>query len=185
MGQNKALLPFLGMPLIQRIVERVQTIASELVIISNDRTGLEFLDLPIIPDQIPGQGALSGLYTSLFAAQHSLVVTVACDMPFINPVLLQAEAEILLNSDADAVVPESSNGLEPLHAVYRRDACLPAVKEALFLEQRRLVGWFDRVSVRVMTQKEVTLFDPDQLAFINLNTPDDLARAESLAQGGA
>lgn len=185
MGQNKAFLPFLGKPLIQRVVERVHTIASELIIISNDRSGLEFLGLPIIPDQIPGQGVLSGVYTSLFTAQHPLVVPVACDMPFINPVLFQAETELLLDSCADAVVPESPNGLEPLHAVYRREVCLPVVKEALLLEQRRLIGWFDRVNVRIMTQNEVALYDPDQLAFINLNTPDDLARAESLARDGS
>jgi molybdopterin-guanine dinucleotide biosynthesis protein A len=111
MGQNKALIFFAGRPLIQRVVERVRPIASELLIISNDRTAFEFLDLPIIPDRIPGQGALSGLFTSLSASTHPFVAPVACDMPFINSALLQAELDLLLTSKADVVIPESTNGL--------------------------------------------------------------------------
>jgi molybdopterin-guanine dinucleotide biosynthesis protein A len=185
MGQNKALMPFAGKPLIQRVVERVRSIASELIIVSNDRTGFEYLNLPIIPDRIAGRGALSGLYTSLFASGHPFVALVACDMPFINPTLLQAELDLLLSSNSDVVIPESPNGLEPLHAVYRREACLPFVQEALFQEQHRLIGWFDRVNVHIMTHIEVAEFDPEYNAFININTPDDLIRAESLARGGS
>jgi len=185
MGQNKALMHFVGKPLIQRVVERVRSIASELIIISNDRTAFEFLNLPIIPDRIAGQGALSGLYTSLSASKHPFVAPVACDMPFINPTLLQAELDLLVTSRADVVIPESPNGLEPLHAVYRRESCLPFVQEALFQEQRRLIGWLDRVNVHIMTQLEVAEFDPDKNAFININTPDDLIWAESLARGGS
>jgi molybdopterin-guanine dinucleotide biosynthesis protein A len=93
MGQNKGLIPFLGKPLIQRMVERLQPIASELIVVSNDRMIYEFLHLPIVCDEIPGQGALSGLYTSLFASKILMLslTPAACDMPFINPALLQAE----------------------------------------------------------------------------------------------
>jgi molybdopterin-guanine dinucleotide biosynthesis protein A len=183
MGQNKALMPFMGEPLIQRVVERVRPIASELFIISNEQTAFEFLNLPIIPDLIAGRGVLGGLYTSLSTSTNPFVASVACDMPFINPVLLQAELELLLTSGVDVVIPESPNGLEPLHAVYRRDTCLPCVHKALIQEQRRLISWFEWVTVRIMTLVEVAELDPDKIAFININTADDLFWAESLARG--
>jgi molybdopterin-guanine dinucleotide biosynthesis protein A len=185
MGQNKALLPFAGEPLIQRVVERVRPIASEIIIISNDLTAFEFLNLPIIPDLIAGRGALSGLYTSLSASTYPFVAPVACDMPFINPTLLQAELDLLVTGKVDVVIPESPNGLEPLHAVYRRDSCLPFVQEAIFQEQHRLIGWFNRANVRIMTLLELAEFDPDKHAFININTPEDLIWAELLARGGS
>jgi molybdopterin-guanine dinucleotide biosynthesis protein A len=125
---------------------------------------------------------LSGLYTSLFASQHPFVAPVACDMPFINPVLLQTEMDLLNTSGADIVIPESANGLEPLHAVYRREVCLPIVYEAIIHEQRRLIGWFEKVNVRIMTLNEVAVYDLDHRAFINVNTPEDFASAESLTR---
>jgi molybdopterin-guanine dinucleotide biosynthesis protein A len=85
----------------------------------------------------------------------------------------------------DVVIPESPNGLEPLHAVYRRDSCLPFVQEAIFQEQHRLIGWFNRANVRIMTLLELAEFDPDKHAFININTPEDLIWAELLARGGS
>jgi molybdopterin-guanine dinucleotide biosynthesis protein A len=184
MGQNKALMPFAGRPLIQRVIERVRPVAGEILIISNEPAAFEFLNLPVLPDRIAGRGVLGGLYTALFEAQSPFVAPVACDMPFVNAALLQAELELMLSGSADVVIPESPNGLEPLHAVYRRETCLPVVKEALLLEQRRLIGWFERVNVRVLTQAEAAEFDPDQTAFININTPDDLVRAELLAAKG-
>jgi molybdopterin-guanine dinucleotide biosynthesis protein A len=85
---------------------------------------------------------------------------------------------MIVKDKVDVVIPESSNGLEPLHAVYRRETCLPFVQEALQQEQRRLIGWLDKVNVHVMTTFKMDKYDPDQDAFININTPDDLSRAE-------
>ena len=135
-----------------------------------------------VVERIAGQGALCGVYTSLFAAQYPFVAPVACDLPVINPAILHAELDLLNAGGSDIVIPESANGLEPLHAVYRREVCLPFVHEAIIHEQRRLIGWFEQVRVRIMTPAEVAEFDPNQLTFINVNTPDDFAWAESLTR---
>ncbi len=177
MGENKALMLFAGQLLIQRVIERVRPLAAELIVISNEPDLFAFLGVPVIPDQIPGRGALSGLYTALHAARHPLVATVACDMPFVNPDLLLAELDLLISSNSDVIIPESTEGLEPLHAVYRREVCLPFVHEALFQNNHRLIGWFERVKVQVMTVAEVNGYDPDHSAFINVNTPDDFQQA--------
>ena len=181
MGQNKALIPFLGKPLIQRVIERVTAIAAEILIITNDQTAYKFLGLPLIADKIPGQGVLGGLYTALHESKHPYVTSIACDMPFVNANLLNIEMEQLLSGAADVVIPESASGLEPLHAVFRRDTCLPLVEEALRQDERRLISWFHRAKVLVVSRAEVAKVDPDELAFININTPADLARAEALA----
>ncbi len=92
MGQDKALLPFLGKPLIQRVIERVASLADELLVTTNRPEAYQFLDLPLFPDVIPGRGALGGLYTALSAASQPLVAVVACDMPFASPALLMGRA---------------------------------------------------------------------------------------------
>lgn len=181
MGQNKALLCVAGKPLIQRVVERTAPLAAETLIISADAEPYAFLGLPVLADLIPGQGVLGGLYTALASAQSEFVACVACDMPFVNPALLRAELNLCIQTGVDVAIPRSENGLEPLHAVYRRETCLPLVRAALEAQQRRLVGWLDQARVRVLETAETAVYDPGGTAFINLNTPEDLARAEALA----
>jgi molybdopterin-guanine dinucleotide biosynthesis protein A len=92
MGQDKALIPFLGQPLIQRVKERVAKIADEVLVTTNNPEAFGFLQVRLVKDVIPGMGALGGLYTALYAASHPLVAVVACDMPFVNPLILSWRA---------------------------------------------------------------------------------------------
>ena len=75
--------------------------------------------------------ALPGLYTALQAARNPFVAVVACDMVFASASLVVAEALAMNESGADVVVPVNKHGFEPFHAMYRRMACLPAVRRAL------------------------------------------------------
>ena len=180
MGENKALKLFAGQPLIARMVARVEPIAQELLITTNQPQAFEFLGIPLVADKLPGKGALSGLYTAVAAAHHPLVAVLACDMPFINPGLLVAQLEIALAERADVVIPWSSQGMEPLHAIYRQSTCLPAIEAALRADQRKMVSWFSSVKVREMQVDEVAPFDPQFHSFINVNTPQEFQQAELL-----
>ncbi len=181
MGQNKALMPFLGRPLIARVVGRLIHIAEEVLVTTNHPAGLEFLGLALVPDVLPGMGALGGLYTALTAAHSPVVALVACDMPFASPALLEAERELLVQTGADLVIPRTEFGYEPLHAVYRRETCLGPVRASLDAGRLRMDSWFDQVQVRVMEPEEVRIYDPDLRAFLNVNTPEEFAQAEALA----
>lgn len=182
MGQDKALLPFMGVPLISRVVERLSSLADELLITTNQPEAYQFLGVPLVSDIVPGKGALGGLYTALHAAQHPITAVVACDMPFLQPQLLSVQNDLLIQSGADVVIPRSKSGLEPMHAVYRREACLPAVKAAIEANERRMISWFSQVKVREMAPDEIALHDPEFRSFINVNSPEEFQMAEELAQ---
>jgi len=181
MGSNKALLPFQGEPLILRVYHRLALLVDEVLVTVNQTTGFESLGLPLLPDLYPGKGTLGGLYTGMLAARNPLIAVVGCDMPFVNPSLLRAELDLLTRTEADAVIPNSATGLEPLHAVYKRETCLPAIYKALMADQLRLVSWLPDVKVQEMPFEVVKVYDPEMIAFYNLNTPDDLKQAESIA----
>jgi len=178
MGENKALLPFLGVPLVKRVVERVRPIAAELMITTNQPEAFEFLQLPLVSDWYPGRGALVGLHTALMAATQPYVAVVACDMPFVNPELLAYQLEILVTERADLVIPLTEQGYEPFHTVYRRETCLPAVTGALDGGLKRMISWYPQVKVRELKIDELQRFDPDGRAFLNVNTPDEFREAE-------
>ena len=74
----------------------------------------------------------------------------------------------------DLVIPVSSKGFEPFHAIYRKSTCLPAVENAIKSNNKRIISWFDSVNIRQVEGKVLRELDPDDLAFINLNTPNDL-----------
>jgi molybdopterin-guanine dinucleotide biosynthesis protein A len=181
MGNDKALMPFLGRPLIQRVIDRLSPIADELIVTTNNPEAYRFLGLPLFPDLAPGRGALGGLYTALNAASQPLVAVVACDMPFVCADLLAALRDALLSSDKDIAIPRANGGLEPFHAVYRRETCLPHIQTALEEDKWRVDAWFAKVDTYFFDQQRLLAYDSDLLCFSNVNTSDELAEAEQLA----
>ncbi len=182
MGEDKALKPFLGRPLIQRVVDRLSPIADEMIVTTNRPEDYQFLGLRLTPDLKPGRGALGGLYTAIASATQPLVAVIACDMPFASPTLLEAASRLMVQEEADVVIAKTDEGYEPIHAVYRRDTCLPAIEAAIDADQWKVIAWFPKVKVRVLTSDELKQFDPDGLAFWNVNTPEEFIQAEKLAQ---
>jgi molybdopterin-guanine dinucleotide biosynthesis protein A len=181
MGQNKALMPFLSQPLIQRVVNRLAPVADELLVITNNPSQYQFLGVELTPDVLPGRGALGGLYTALSAARQPLAAVVACDMPFVSAPILQALCQTLIQGNWDVVIPNSPDGPQPFHAVYRRETCLPHVDAALKADKWRVDAWFDEVRLKYFAREEMSKHDPRELAFINVNTPAEWNEAEHLA----
>ena len=181
MGVDKALKPFLGRPLIQHVIERLSPIADELIVTTNRPADYAFLHLPLFMDLKPGRGALGGLYTAVASANSPIVAVVACDMPFASAALLEAAGRLLVEEEADVVIPKTDEGFEPLHAVYRRATCVPAIEAAIAADQWKVIAWFPQVKVHVLTPEEVREHDPSGRAFWNLNTPEEFTEAEKQA----
>jgi molybdopterin-guanine dinucleotide biosynthesis protein A len=180
MGEDKALKPFLGRPLIQRVVERMTPIADEIIVTTNQPPGYQFLGLRLVPDLKPGRGALGGLYTAIASASHPLVAVAACDMPFASPEFFAGACKIMDEENVDVVIAKTDEGYEPLHALYRRETCLPAIESAIAADQWKVISWFPQIKVRVLTEEEVKSLNPSGLCFWNLNTPEEFAEAEGI-----
>jgi molybdopterin-guanine dinucleotide biosynthesis protein A len=181
MGENKALKPFMGRPLVERVIERLAPIADELLLTTNQPEEFAFLELPLFTDIKPGRGPLGGLYTALISAKYSSIAVVACDMPFASASLLVAAASLLSQDGTDVVIAETAEGFEPLHAVYRRETCIPAIESAMEADQWRVISWLPQVKVRKLSPEELGRFDPQGLAFWNVNTPEEFSKAEQRA----
>jgi molybdopterin-guanine dinucleotide biosynthesis protein A len=177
MGQDKALVPLGGKPLIQHVVDRVMGLGEELFITTNRPERYTFLGLRLVEDEVPGSGALGGLHTALKAARGDRVLVLACDMPFISRRIL--EHILSLSNQADVVIPCHGGEYEPLHAVYAR-RCLSAVEAVLASGDQRIVLLFDQVEVLPVLDQALAELDPQGLSFFNVNTPQDLERAEQI-----
>jgi molybdopterin-guanine dinucleotide biosynthesis protein A len=135
-------------------------------------------DLRVVADTRVGLGALGGIYTAVLEAPAP-VVCVAWDMPFVTAALLSALAAGL--ADHDAFLPESDGrrGVEPLCAAYG-PACAEAIAATADAGDLRAIGFHERIRTGVLPLEQVRrLGDPTRL-FFNVNTADELARAEAL-----
>lgn len=182
MGEDKALKPFLGRPLIQRVIEQMSPIADEIIVTTNRPADYEFLNLRLTPDLKPGRGSLGGLYTAIASASHLLVAVVACDMPFASAKLLETGTSLLVKEEADVVIAKTDEGYEPFHAVYRRATCLPAIEAAIDADKWKVIAWFPQVKVRELSPDEVRACNPSGLCFWNVNTPEEFEKAEQIAR---
>jgi molybdopterin-guanine dinucleotide biosynthesis protein A len=82
----------------------------------------------------------------------------------------------------DACLPATRHGLEPMHAVYRVETCLPLVKAAIDRDLWRMNAWHDQAKLKVVAPDEVFQVTGCEHTFLNLNTPEDLEKAEEIAR---
>ena len=81
----------------------------------------------IVPDPVPERGPLAGLVSGLAAAQASVCVVLAGDLPFVTRELVDALGDTLAeDAERDAVVPRVRGRAQPLCAAYRREVREPA-----------------------------------------------------------
>jgi len=176
MGKNKAFLEINGRRIIDRTKDLFLEVFDEVLLVTN--SPLEYLDLNLrlVADLIPDKGSLGGIYTGLFHSSYSHAFVAACDMPFLNRSLIKHLTQ--LAPKFDIVIPKTSDGLQPLHAVYSK-TCLPFMEELLRQNNLKILDFFHRVEVGEVPTEEILPFDPDLKAFLNLNTPEDLKKCET------
>jgi len=185
-GVPKGLLEVGGRRILDGVVDVLQSVTGALpLLVANAPDAAAWRpDLTTMPDVRPGCGSLGGIYTAVTAAAGP-VLCVAWDMPFVPAALRRALAQAATGGggggEYDAFLPESSGrrGLEPLCAVYG-PACRPAIARRLERGDLQAISFHPDVRVGILSLADVKKFgDPDEL-FFNVNTPDDLARAEEL-----
>jgi molybdopterin-guanine dinucleotide biosynthesis protein A len=182
LGRSKALEVIGGKSLIERVVERLEAVTNELIIVtSEEQANLPAISgVEVLTDVFPGRGPLGGIYTGLMAAQSSLSIAVACDMPFLNTELLSHM--VGLCRDFDAVVPQLANGMiEPLHSIYSR-SCLAEMQRRLDNNYLGVTPFLKSQHVRYIEEAECRRFDPELLTFFNINDQADLDKAARLAE---
>ena len=177
MGQDKALLPWKGSTLIESVAREVFHAAGNVTLIgSPERYGnLGFPScFPVVPDRIEGCGPMGGLHAALSVTSADWNVLVACDMPAVKRELLEELLAAAEASGADALVPETPLGLEPLCAVYHA-RLRPAVESAI---HSKLLKMHDFISTLHAHSRACLWPAPDATLFRNLNTPEQLTQEQ-------
>lgn len=187
-GVDKALVELGGRALLARVVAAARPLASEVLLATGSGPRHASLGLPIVLDPAPPAGrsagaALGGILAGLEAARHEVVLLLAVDQPLLTTAALDRLIAALGPADAsgfDLAVPESDGRLHPLCVAARRDPLLAAARQ-LWLSPnpapRRLA---ELVRTRRILVGPPESGDPLARAVLNVNTAEDLARADAL-----
>ncbi|MEQ8230723.1 MAG: molybdenum cofactor guanylyltransferase MobA [Gammaproteobacteria bacterium] len=171
-GRDKGLVELGGRPLVSHVIGRLRPQVSALVISANRNLATYAgFGLPVFDDARDDYaGPLAGCLGALRRATTRYVVTAACDSPFLPHDLVARLLEPLVAAAADIAVVATDDRLQPVFALY--DVRL-AGSLAAYLDDggRKIDTWLRRHHL-----VEVD-FSSDAEAFININTPDELARA--------
>jgi molybdopterin-guanine dinucleotide biosynthesis protein A len=175
MGQNKALMSFGGVRLIDRVVGVLREVFSSLLMVTNSPEAYADLRLPMVGDVLMDKGSLGGIYSAVYHALTPYCFVVACDMPFLQAAVIHYLIERL--AGYDVVIPDIQGEMQPLHAIYSK-ACLPPIRRCLAANRLKIVGFLPEVRVRTVTAADLQRLDPELLAFQNLNTPEEFQAAQ-------
>ena len=179
MGSDKAGLAIGGVASATRVARCLALLCEDVVLVGGDPPA----DAPgrRAPDGDGPRSALRGLVAALEATRAERVLVVATDLPLVTPDLLLA---LVAWPVADAVVPRTADGIHPLCALYRRESALAAARRHLAEERLALSALLAALATRYLEGDDLRAVDPEGAALLNVNTPEDLARAERLWNGG-
>ena len=174
LGRDKSSLMLNGLTLLQHVVRRVQPLTDDLIVVL--RRDQDLPGGPWRAARLKQTSASSPVSLLAPGARHDLVWVVGY-MPFASAELLQHEQREL-GSRHDAVVP-GPRCLEPLHALYR-NRCLDALQQAMASNKKSISQVLRTLCVHYLDWGDLLAFGAPERTFLNVNTPADLARAESL-----
>jgi molybdopterin-guanine dinucleotide biosynthesis protein A len=180
MGTDKALVDLAGARLVDRAVASLEVHTSDVLLATGSEPRYAELGRECVLDELSDAGPLAGLVAGLRAASErgseALMIS-ACDTPRASAVVFAALRDKLASSAADAVLLRTTEGIEPLIAIYRTTCLAPALA-ALSAGRRRMTSFHEAVQIDHVEEAELTVEAPAT----NVNTPEQL-EAERLFFG--
>ena len=189
--QDKALIELFGKPLLIHAVENVQNLVEEIVISVNDKARKtrysevlkkhDMKNVRLLIDEKIDQlgGPIVAILTGLKSVKADYCFTLPCDMPLLQPKVMEYMFTIIKNSRV--VVPMWPNGrLETLTMVLERKSVLEIASTLCNLKRPRSDDII-RGALNVLfvsTVGEIRALDPELKSFVNINSREDLAQLQ-------
>jgi molybdopterin-guanine dinucleotide biosynthesis protein A len=181
---DKCFVTLNNKPIIQHAIDNLSSVADEIIVaIRDEQQGERIRDkipneIVLVVDTLKGFGPLAGVLSGLERASFPYSFVVGCDMPFVSRYVVEFLFEVAERGNYDAVVPRWENGMvEPLHAVYKREPTLVAVKNSIKRGDARVFNLLSRLkSVKFLSMSEIRGIAPKLKTFRNVNTPDELEK---------
>jgi len=173
-GITKANVVVGGKSIISRIVFIISGLFDEIIIVTNKPEEFRaFIQYKIVKDQIIKAGPLGGIHAALQASSGDAIFVFAGDMPFLNRKIITDQINEFNKNEHDVLIPEINQLIEPLHTIYRKSLLNDLER---FLYERKSKAVRDFLSEVNVGYLQVAETEESKLAFLNINSPSDLAK---------
>lgn len=179
MGQNKSFLKLGDRTIIERIVELMKSIFSDVIIITNTPEDYRFLNLPIFEDIYKWKGPLAGIHSALSHSDTDQIFVVSCDVPLMSKEMI--DYIIRYKSEKPIIFCEAAGYHQPLVGVYSK-TILDQIK--IFLTKNELN---DKSFHKFLNNAEAEIINPTSLnfykneLFFNVNRPEDFEEIKKIS----
>jgi len=181
-GKNKAFLSVGGRRIIDRLLDVFSDLFDEIILVTNHPQHFLKWDLTIVTDIFDLRSSLTGIHTGLFYMKNPYAFFSACDTPFLKKEMVEILVE-QIEQKIDIIMPETAAGFEPLCAIYSKRCLKPA--EVHLMANKVKIQWAFRSNrIKHIAENQLRQVDPELRSFLNINTPEDLARAEEIIAEG-
>jgi molybdenum cofactor guanylyltransferase len=182
-GKEKYFFQYQGRTFIERLTDTLRDVVDEIILVARDPEQCRRFDrlegVRCITDIRQGIGPIGGLHAGVLAARGDVIFVSACDMPCIEAAVVSYLFTAIGGHDA-AIPSWNEDMLEPLHAVYRRDALLEYLKTHESYSLRPMIRSLNTFYVPV---SELRPFDPALRTFTNINKLEDLEQINGNTDG--
>lgn len=176
MGRDKALLELGGVLMIVRTLRLLEPLVSAVAAVAPTERYTS-LGLRVVEDRWPGAGPLGGIVTALSTSSADWNLILACDLPFLTAEWIDWLISRTVHCSAQAIVPKSKQGLEPLAAIYHRD-CGPVFAAAFERGVRSVREALRHVTIDHIARNQWPALDSSGVLLRNINTLDDFAKLQ-------
>ena len=178
-GINKAFINVGGMRILDRLYRIFSDLFNEIILVTNNPGQFMEWDFTIVTDIFPVRSSLTGIHAGLFYMRNSFGFFAACDTPFLKKDIVEVLLENI-EENKDIIIPETSAGMEPLCAIYSK-RCLNTVEHHITQHKFKIQRALAKHRWKKIPESELRSKDPELISFFNVNTPQDLVRAEEMA----
>jgi molybdenum cofactor guanylyltransferase len=177
-GQNKAFVRVGQKRILDRLYDVFSDLFDEIILVTNHPQQFLDWDLTIVTDLFSIRSSLTGIHAGLFYMKNPFAFFSACDTPFLKKELVEILVEQIENN-TDIIMPKTAAGFEPLCAIYSK-RCLKQAEQHLKENKLKIQWAFRGHRIKYIPESALLQKDPELKSFFNINTPEDLVRAEEM-----
>jgi len=170
----KGFLEVDGKRVIESNIELLSKIFDRVIISANDPELYFYLGATMVGDVVEYRGPMTGILSALTIPEVSEIFVTACDMPFINAMLIKYIID-KWEKEYDTLIPIFDDKPQPLLGIYSKRIA-KRMEQSIKNGERSLRRFLQGINVLYINEDEVREIDPEGRSFININTIEDFQK---------